>query len=152
MIGPSQRPLPDNVISSVLLYLCLCQQCLLQQVHSLICIQSKLAYMFRPIRPSLGRQSLRIPRIKFCENKQITLKVVLYHIMLYHITSFMLILQEEMLLTIQLLTLYITYTQLILHMATYHTTFKVICLFWQNCILGIRSDCRPNDGLIGRNM
>ena len=33
------------------------------------------------------------------------------------------------LLTIQLLTLSITYTQLILHMATYHTTFKVICLF-----------------------
>jgi hypothetical protein len=36
------------------------------------------------------------------------------------------ILQEEMLLTIQLLTLSITYTHLILHMATYHTTFKVV--------------------------
>jgi hypothetical protein len=33
--------------------------------------------------------------------------------------------QEETLLTIQLL----THTQLILHMTTYHTTFKVICLF-----------------------
>jgi hypothetical protein len=37
-------------------------------------------------------------------------------------------------------------------MATYHTTFKVICLFWRNCILGIPSDCCPDDGLIGRNM
>ena len=50
-------------------------------------------------------------------------------------------------LTIQLL----TYTQFILHMATYHMTIKVIYLFWQT-ILGIPSDCCPDDGLIGRNM
>ena len=82
--------------------------------------------MFRPIRPSLGQQSLQhSPR----HNEY-----------------------EKTLLTIQLLTLPITYTQFILHMATYHTTFKVICLFGQNCILGIPSDCCPDDGLIGRNM
>jgi hypothetical protein len=52
--------------------------------------------------------------------------------------------QEETLLTIQLLTLSITYTQLILHMATYHTTFKVICLIWQNCIVGAPSNCCPD--------
>jgi hypothetical protein len=34
--------------------------------------------MFRPIRPSSGQQSLITPRIKFCQNKQITLKVVWY--------------------------------------------------------------------------
>jgi hypothetical protein len=44
------------------------------------------------------------------------------------------------------------YTQFILHMTTYHTTFKVIYLIWQNCILVIHSDCCPDDGLIGRNM
>jgi hypothetical protein len=41
---------------------------------------------------------------------------------------------------------------LFLYMATYHTTFHVICLFWQNCILSIPSDCCPDDGLIGQNM
>ena len=54
------------------------QQYFLQQMHSLIFIQSKLAYMFRPIRKSSGQQSVRIPRIQFCQNKQITLKVVRY--------------------------------------------------------------------------
>ena len=54
------------------------QQYLLQQMHNFIFIQSKLAYMFRPIRPSSGQQSLGIPRIQFCQNKQITLKVVWY--------------------------------------------------------------------------
>jgi hypothetical protein len=44
------------------------------------------------------------------------------------------------------------YTQFILDMASYHTTFKVIYLIWQNCILVIYSDCCPDDGLIGRNM
>ena len=34
--------------------------------------------MFRPIRPSSGQQSLGIPRIQFCQNTQITLKVVWY--------------------------------------------------------------------------
>ena len=34
--------------------------------------------MFRPIRPSSGQQSLVIPRIQFCQNKQIILKVVWY--------------------------------------------------------------------------
>jgi hypothetical protein len=47
-------------------------------MHNLIFIHSKLAYMFRPIRPSSGQQSLGIPRIQFCQNKQITLKVVWY--------------------------------------------------------------------------
>jgi hypothetical protein len=54
------------------------QQYLLQQMDNLIFIQSKLAYMFRPIRPSSGQQSLGIPRIQLCQNKQITLKVVWY--------------------------------------------------------------------------
>jgi hypothetical protein len=34
--------------------------------------------MFRPIRPSSGQQSLGIPRIQFCQNKQINIKVVWY--------------------------------------------------------------------------
>jgi hypothetical protein len=34
--------------------------------------------MFRPIRRSSGQQSLGIPRIQFCQTKQITLKVVWY--------------------------------------------------------------------------
>jgi hypothetical protein len=34
--------------------------------------------MVRPIRPSSGQQSLVIPRTQFCQNKQITLKVVWY--------------------------------------------------------------------------
>jgi hypothetical protein len=44
------------------------------------------------------------------------------------------------------------YSQFILHMPTYHMTFKVIYLIWQNCILVIHSDCYPDDDLIGRNM
>jgi hypothetical protein len=46
------------------------------------------------------------------------------------------------------------YTQFILNMATYHTTFKVIYLIWQNCIFVIHSDwCLiVIDGLIDRNM
>jgi hypothetical protein len=35
-----------------------------------------LTYMFRPIRPSSGHQSLRTPRIQFCQRKQKTLKVL----------------------------------------------------------------------------
>jgi hypothetical protein len=54
------------------------QQYLPQQMHNFTFIYSKLAYMFRPIRPSSGQQSLGIPRIQFCQNKQITLKVVWY--------------------------------------------------------------------------
>jgi hypothetical protein len=65
-------------VSSARKYLLCVQQYLLQQIHNLIFIQSKMAYMFRPIRPSSGQQSLEIPRIQFCQNKQITLKVVLY--------------------------------------------------------------------------
>ena len=34
--------------------------------------------MFQPIRPSSGQQSLGMPRIQFCQNKQITLKIVWY--------------------------------------------------------------------------
>jgi hypothetical protein len=49
------------------------QQYLFQQMHNLIFIQSKLAHMFRPIRPSSGHQSLGIPRIQFCQNNIHTL-------------------------------------------------------------------------------
>ena len=58
-------------------YFCI-QQYLLQQMHNLILFAVNLAYMFRPIRPSSGQQSLGIPRIQFCQNKQITLKAAWY--------------------------------------------------------------------------
>jgi hypothetical protein len=73
---------------------------------------------------------------------------------IYALILFIFLLQEEtplriqflkiQLLTIQFLTLSIPYTQFILHMATYHATFKVIYLIWQNCILVIHSVCCPD--------
>jgi hypothetical protein len=47
-------------------------------MHNFIFIESKLAYMFRPVLRSSGQQSLGKPRIQFCQNKQITLKIVWY--------------------------------------------------------------------------
>jgi hypothetical protein len=46
------------------------QQYLPQQMHDLIWFSVYLAYMFRPNGPSSGQQSLGIPRIQFCQNKQ----------------------------------------------------------------------------------
>jgi hypothetical protein len=108
------------------------QQYLFQQMHNLIFIYDKLG-----IHVSAYQTIIRAPQ---------SVLSALQHNTHYNE-------QEETLFTIQLLTIqFLIKHTLILHMTTYYITFKGFYLFWQNCILGIPSDCCPDDGLIGRNM